>query len=461
MSSKGQIKENRSRVNSNMIDGVYIKKVVLENFLSFQRDEVDFEKGKFCLIIGPNWSGKTSIYQAIKFGLGSNERDERYSRWSDFIRHGQNHAMVEIHIQNQDKLIQIRRIVIRGQSPYFSIKKDDDMDFKRVHAHELQVLINDLNYNPDNHFAFVSQGKIDAIKNLKPTELCSFLEGGIGLKGLREEILQQKNDVLRMNKELKSISNKRNVLNISLELLQPKIERLEEKKKLLAIKKGYEDELLWANRYKLQDEIKNLKRQILKIQVEIDEIKKSKADIEKTIKTVEDQIFKIDENINNLSTQIGEKKYRKKQLIDKIKSWQNEKVRQKQELDLLTERISKLDKIMNNYKSQKSSIDNEIKIIKQEKTKIESKIDSLIKEQNTLIKKIKLNEEFLTKYNQLISEKKEKKTKIQENKNEIKSINNEINQLFQSFKDIEHKLEKNKWFLENPTKNLLSKLIKN
>ncbi len=451
MISKGQIKEN-------FIDGVYIRKVILENFLSFLRDEVDFEKGKFCLIIGPNWSGKTSIYQAIKFGLGSNERDERYSRWSDFIRHGQNHAMVEIHIQNQDELIQVRRTVIRGQSPYFSIKRSDDADFKRIHVQELQELIKEFNYNPDNHFAFVSQGKIDLIKNLKPTELCTFLEEGIGLKGLREEILQQKKNVLSMNKELQSISNKRNVLNISLELLKPKLERLEHKKELIEIKNGYEDELLWANRYKLQDEIKTLKRNILKIQVDIDEIKKSKANIEKSIKIVEEQILKIDENINNLSVQIGEKKYRKKELIDKIQSWQNEKVRKKQELDILSDKISKLEKVLNNYKSQKTSIDNEIKIINQEKTNIETKIDNLIKEQNTLTQKIKRNEEFLAKYNQLISEKKEKKTLIQQNNDKIKSLNNEISQLFQSFKDIEHKLEKHKWFLENPTKNLLSKL---
>jgi structural maintenance of chromosome 1 len=52
----------------------YIKKVILENFLSFQKDEVDFGEAKFVIIVGPNWSGKTSIFQAIKFALGSNER---------------------------------------------------------------------------------------------------------------------------------------------------------------------------------------------------------------------------------------------------------------------------------------------------------------------------------------------------------------------------------------------------
>ncbi len=102
---------------------MYIRKVILENFLSFQKDEVDFGKSKFVIIVGPNWSGKTSIFQAIKFVLGSNARDDRYKKWSDFIRNDQNHAMVEIHIQNGEKLIKLRRSVIRGQSPYYNIQR--------------------------------------------------------------------------------------------------------------------------------------------------------------------------------------------------------------------------------------------------------------------------------------------------------------------------------------------------
>ena len=131
---------------------VFIRKVILENFLSFKRDEVNFEDKKFLLIVGPNWSGKTSIFQAIRFALGSNERDERYKKWSDFIRHGQKHAMVELEIQNGNELIQIRRNVIKGQSPFFLIKKKGDEEYRKVHAIEIQNLISNLNYNPDNHF---------------------------------------------------------------------------------------------------------------------------------------------------------------------------------------------------------------------------------------------------------------------------------------------------------------------
>lgn len=150
-----------------------------------------------------------------------------------FIRHNQNHAMVELHIQKGDEIIQLRRTVIRGQSPFFSLKAKNEEDFKKVHANEIQNLVADLNINPDNQFAFVSQGKIDAIKSLKPAQLCAFLEEGIGLSGLRQEILQQKKDLLNLNTELQSLRAKKTTLNMSLDMLKPKLERLEKKKNCL------------------------------------------------------------------------------------------------------------------------------------------------------------------------------------------------------------------------------------
>ena len=233
--------------------------MILENFLSFQKDEVDFldnsqsQFPKLILIIGPNWSGKTSIFQAIKFVLGSNERDERYKKWSDFIRNGQDHTMVHIEIQNHDDVIKLRRYVIRGQSPYFELQKSNESKFKRVQAKTVQRIIKGLKINPDNHFAFVSQGKIDSIKNLKPYELSNFLEEGIGLKGLREEILGEKNSISNLNQDFQSLTTKENSLKLNLELLTPKLKRLEEKKKILDIRKKVNDELLWANKEKIQE----------------------------------------------------------------------------------------------------------------------------------------------------------------------------------------------------------------
>ena len=193
--------------------------------------------------------------------------------------------MVELHINNKGKMVKIQRTVVKGNSPFFSKQVAGKKKFQKISSKEIQKLIRDLGFNPDNHFAIVSQGKIDAIKSLKPIELCRFLEEGIGLKGLREEILQQKHDVLNLQSELNSLVTKKNTLNIGLDLLRPKLERLEEKKKLLKQKSKFEDELLWANKKKIQGEIDQLNEQIVKTKVNIDilnsELRSCNKEIEK------------------------------------------------------------------------------------------------------------------------------------------------------------------------------------
>lgn len=447
-----------NKIDKTLETPVHIQKVILENFLSFKKDEADFENNKFIIVIGPNWSGKTSIFQAIKFVLGSNERGERYPKWSDFIRHEQEHAMVEVHIQYDSEIIKIRRSVIKGHSPFFELKRETDKDFKKVRASEIKKLVSELNYNPDNQFAFVSQGKIDSIKDLKPTELCTFLEEGIGLIGLREEILQKKNDIENLNSELQSINTKKNSLNINLDLLRPKLERLEEKKKLLKKKRKFEDELLWANRQKLLLEIVELTEDVKNLNSLISKIETQKDDNIQKTETLSREIEELEEEINKLSQGLGQKEYQKKDLIEKIKKWQNAKVEMKEELEEIANKIKIKEKKLDNFQKQKLSVESNLKAVDKEVTQIENNIEDLIQEQADLSKKIEENKKFLEKYNKLASQIEQKKNQIEQNNTIINEIDSQIKQLFQSFRDIKHKLEKNKWFLENPTKNLLKEL---
>src|SRR4030042_1135692 len=85
-----------------------IHKVLMENFLSFSRQEVELDP-QFSVIVGPNGSGKSSIFQAVKFALGSNDKDSRYPRWSDFIRFGEQYARVELDIVQGEESHCIRR----------------------------------------------------------------------------------------------------------------------------------------------------------------------------------------------------------------------------------------------------------------------------------------------------------------------------------------------------------------
>ncbi|MFX0072768.1 MAG: hypothetical protein ACFFAO_16920, partial [Candidatus Hermodarchaeota archaeon] len=165
-----------------------------------------------------------------------------------------------------------------------------------------------------------------------------------------------------------------------------------------------------------------------------------------------------DNTILFLNGKLGKKKQIRKRLIKEIQKWQLEKVKIKKELDDLKEKI-KVEKIdLDNFENQKKKIESELKLIKTEVKNIELKVDELIKEQNEILNKIKLNEKLVEEFNTVSSEKEIKNSNFKENKDQIKSITNEISQLFQSFEDINHILEKNKWFLENQEGNLLKQL---
>ncbi len=366
--------------------------------------------------------------------------------------------MVELHIQYHGEILKVRRTVIRGKSPFFEIQLNHDQNFKKVHVNEIQKLITELEINPDNQFAFVSQGKIDAIKNLKPIELCSFLEEGIGLKGLREEILQQKKGVLSLDIEFQSLVTRKNTLNFNLDILAPKLERLNEKKKLLDIRNKYTDELLWANKDVLQKDIEKLELSFKESQNKINSITKETGKYRSLVKEKERIIIEIDNNLNNASKKTGELEYKKKELVEKIDAWQKEKIIAKQELDELSAKVSEIEKVVDKFNSQKQNLENEIKIVNRKKQSVKSDIDKSIKEQNDLIRMIKENEAFLEKYNNLTNEKEGYLRTIQENESKIENTNKDINDIFQSLMDIDHKLEKNKWFLENPSNDLLKQL---
>ena len=443
---------------------IYIKKVILENFLSFQKDEVEFSGDIFkvdprlILIIGPNWSGKTSIFQAIKFVLGSNERDDRYKKWSDFIHNGQNHAMVELHLQYKDELIKLRRVVVRGKSPYFEIQKESDDSFKKISVVGIQEFISQLNINPDNHFAFVSQGKIDVIKNLKPIELCSFLEEGIGLKGLRVEILDQKQKVMGLNNDFIALKSKKSILNYNLDTLTPKLKRLEIKNSLLAIKKQYDDELLWANRENLLKIIGDLEIKLNEITTRVKELNE-KVDLNnEIIEQKRGLIVELESQLSNNLKLIGELNFKKKDILNKIEIWKNEKLTRKSELDSLKKEINKNELEIKNYNLQEKNIYDEITITKKEQIILKENINEIITEQNELTTKIKENEIFFQKHEKLIEEQKEQIKKIEKKDKEIDDLNHDINDIIQSLQDIENKFKDNPWFIENPSQDLIRKL---
>jgi len=366
--------------------------------------------------------------------------------------------MVELHIKYFDEIIKIKRTVLRGQSPYYEIQREKDTKFKKWQATEVQNLVQRFNINPDNHFAFVSQGKIDAIKSLKPIELGHFIEEGIGLKDLRDDILQQKFRVTNLDKELKSMKNKKSALNFNLELLRPKLEKLDKKKELLKIKEKLTDELLWANKEKVRNEISALKDDVKSFKSITLDLKKELEAIQNKINNNQKGLDNIDQDITNHSIQIGKHTEKKDVLTGKVTRWKDEKETLTKEIASLKKKITQLDKILANLNKQNISLKEQDKLIKKEREKIRKQLKDLINERKLLDEKFQQNKEFFEKLNQLEAQKTSLINQIHKNEQEVKQNNLDIADLFQSLEDIDHKLDKNRWFLDNPSKSLLREL---
>jgi len=356
-------------------------------------------------------------------------------------------------------LIGIRRTVLRGKAPFFEIKQNNEKEFEKINSLEIRELIKSLNYNPDNQFSFVSQGKIDALKDMKPEELCIFLEEGVGLKGLRHEILEQKTQVFNLQEKLKALKTEQNSWNFELKLLEPKLKRLEDKRILLKDKKSLIDELLWANREKIEKEIYIIEENIKKIAIIINNLQKQLEDFTTQINEITEKIEKIEKNSEKLSENIGKIKGRISELEKIIQQWKIKQQRIKVRLEELEQNKNKLKGKLDNNKAKGNKISEELKLTRKNIKILDSAISDILKEQHELLEKVSIHKDFLERFKKTKAELSKKQDELIQNTQKITEINDEIDKIFAELRDVKHYFKQNKWFLKNKDENLQEKLI--
>lgn len=218
---------------------VHIASVRLKDFLSFYDGTVAFDPG-LTVIVGPNGSGKTSIFHALKFALGSNQRENRYTKWSDFVRHGASSAEVELILSadGQDRKL-VRRIDRDGVPRSY-------VDGKHVKAAELRTLIESFGLEPDNPLVFMPQERINSLREMDPIEVRKLVEEGTGLFVARDRILLQETQVHHIRGNLESAIAESRAVEGEIGLLQHDLVRLEKKRGLLKVEGELDIEVKWA-----------------------------------------------------------------------------------------------------------------------------------------------------------------------------------------------------------------------
>ena len=169
----------------------YLKMTGFKSFA--EPEEVAIDEG-LSGIVGPNGCGKSNIVEAIRWLMGeTSAKSMRGGELDDVIfagtaqRPARNFAEVTLHIDNSDKsisgyphddLLEVTRRLDRGKGSSYRING------KPVRGRDIQLLFADLATGARSH-GIVSQGKVGALINAKPTERRGLLEEAANTKGLQ------------------------------------------------------------------------------------------------------------------------------------------------------------------------------------------------------------------------------------------------------------------------------------
>ncbi|MGD9395097.1 MAG: chromosome segregation SMC family protein [Candidatus Thorarchaeota archaeon] len=360
---------------------VNIESVRLGNFLSFYAGTVEFDKG-LTVLAGPNGSGKTSIFHALKFALGSNQRENRYSKWSDFIRHGASTAEVEISVK------------VNGQSRKFLRRIDRDgiprayTDGRRVKAAEHKQLINALGLETDNPLVFMPQERINAIREMDPFEVRRLVEEGTGLDILRDRIGLQETEVSQSRQKLEVALAESKTVERELELLQHDIFRLEKKRALQTQERELEQELKWSSFDDLSERIQQTKDEIETKESGLVGVLEEQSTIEGQISEEEENSTKLEASMSILQTEIGriianiEEEERnlaklkgdsKKQIVELRQLESNVKAEKRKE-EKLKDDLERVSAAREQYLDQQKTLSEEIKGLEEERTRIRDEL---------------------------------------------------------------------------------------
>lgn len=224
-------------------------KMRLENFITYRLTEFDLSPS-LNMIIGPNGSGKSTFVCAVCLGLaGKPELIGRSKKITDFIKNGEESALIEItlknpgdlqdipHVDAEDEVIKITRLISRQKN-----KNEYFINGQEATEAVVRSLVARLNIQLDNLCQFLSQERVASFAGLKSekllvetlrsidTRLCDILTS---LTYNQSEETRCQTQLNSRQKRLDELRSKRNELQGSVEQLR----KYQEKRKEIDIHK--------------------------------------------------------------------------------------------------------------------------------------------------------------------------------------------------------------------------------
>lgn len=210
-----------------------IVRVRLENFVTYERAEF-FPGPSLNIVIGPNGTGKSSLVCAMCLGLGYQPTVlGRANFVGEFVKHGNDHAIVEIELQKrpQDRANYVVRLRINAENNerHFSLN-DKPCTLKHI-----KTLMAKLRIQIDNLCQFLPQEKVTEFAAMEPIEKLNKTL----LAAAPEEVIRQQQELKQMFGERKELQRNLATGAESLRSLQTRqqglqadVERLREREQI-------------------------------------------------------------------------------------------------------------------------------------------------------------------------------------------------------------------------------------
>ncbi|MEX2684586.1 MAG: AAA family ATPase, partial [Candidatus Sigynarchaeota archaeon] len=427
----------------NVSTGLLLEWIELEQFLSFKKATIslslkDGNTSRFSIITGPNGAGKSAVFHALKFVLGSNAKDGRYTKWEGFIHTGCDFMRVRAGFRAPDgTTYEIARLHRKDQGSSFYLNG------KHLNATTLNALVEHFRIFPDNIFSFVAQGHVNKIKDLSAREIYGLIEDGMGVASLREEIEGNAKKVAELQGELERLRAQKETCSKHQRVLDGQMAKLAEKRQLESELLGYQAERSWAQKEDIKRKIEGKRAYASAKEEEIRIIDNEKAALVAMMDEITRERDAIAADISTKQGELGTLKAEQARLAEEIGRW--DKV--KQELHQRNEELKqKKDEATNVLKDlgiqlreSRSEKDRSEAMAREHASTIRELQETFTRLSNDLVK----NQDWINEHDRvkrdIENERREKKLnekRLEENEAEIKSLIEEINEFTTELRQI-------------------------
>jgi chromosome segregation protein len=285
---------------------MYIKKITVRNFKSFNKKiEIPFYRG-FTVISGPNGSGKSNIVDSILFCLGlTPSRVLRAERLTDLIYSGNgrqsNEAEVSIAFDNSDGILPaeaevvITRKIRMTEKGYYSYYY---LNGKATNLTEIHKLLSHAGIYSDA-YNVIMQGDVTRITEMSPFQRRKIIDDVAGIS----EFEEKKEKALE---ELEAVRENIERINTILIEVSSRLEGLEKDRKEALQYKSLLEEKERNQRYILAHRYNSLLLKKKRLENEIKRFEREKDSISSEILGINSKIQELNERADKLTKKISE-----------------------------------------------------------------------------------------------------------------------------------------------------------